>query len=70
MNNPTIDKLLKDRQEISKKDGVEVWITQQPDEVHLALKFAPELIDRTAHRNKVWGDLVDQPIRFKFNRHM
>lgn len=39
-------------------------------DIYLAIKFAGEHIDRIAHTNKIFGDLLEQPIRFKFNRHM
>jgi len=38
--------------------------------IYIALKFSPDQIDRTAHDNKIWGDLLEHNIRYQFNRHM
>jgi len=71
LGNKNVDKLIGgDRTMIEELGGAEVWIVEESDEIYLALKFCPELIDKTAHENKIWGDLVESQIRYKFNRHM
>ena len=39
-------------------------------EIYLALKFSSRQIDEVAHQHKVFGDLMEHQIRFKFDKQM
>ena len=39
-------------------------------DIYLAIKFSATMIDDTAHEEKIYGDLIENAIRFKFHKLM
>lgn len=39
-------------------------------DIYLAWKFSASMIDETAHAHKIYGDLIENSIRFKFHKLM
>jgi len=50
--------------------GEENKLKRTTKDIYLAAKFSATMIDDTAHAHKMYGDLIENSIRFKFHKLM